>query len=61
MKKFEYKTIKIRPGGFFGNILDTKKIDAELSSLGQQGWELVSVYVMQYARHTVFYTFKRPY
>ncbi len=41
MKRFEYKTLKIEPKGFWGSKLDSTEIDKILNELGQQGWELV--------------------
>ncbi|WP_197086253.1 DUF4177 domain-containing protein [Sphingobacterium sp. IITKGP-BTPF85] len=43
MRKFEYKTIKIEPKGFWGTKLDEDRIDEILNELGAQGWELVSM------------------
>jgi hypothetical protein len=43
--KWEYLTIKFDTSGwFFGGILDGQKFNDHLNRLGEQGWELVSVF-----------------
>lgn len=61
MKKFEYKTLKIEPKGFWGTRLDTDEIDNILNELGIQGWELVSMQDLSISGSswTFHYTFKR--
>lgn len=61
MKKFEYKTIKIEPTGFWGTILDVEEIDKILNEWGRQGWELVSMQDLSVSGSswTFHYIFKR--
>ena len=43
--KWEYLTIKFETSGWLlGGILDAQKFNDHLNRLGQQGWELVSVF-----------------
>jgi len=44
MDRWEYKTVKFVPGGFFGGKLDTEEFNIELDKLGNDGWELVSCF-----------------
>lgn len=61
MKRFEYKTLKIEPKGFWGTKLDAEEIDKILNELGRQGWEMITM--QDLAVHgnswTFHYTFKR--
>ncbi|TCV07255.1 uncharacterized protein DUF4177 [Sphingobacterium alimentarium] len=61
MKRFEYKTLKIEPRGFWGNKLDAEEIDKVLNELGRQGWEMVSMQDLSVSGSswTFHYTFKR--
>ncbi|HLW63501.1 MAG TPA: DUF4177 domain-containing protein [Flavobacterium sp.] len=61
MKRFEYKTIEIKPKGFWGTNFNTEEIDKELNKLGSQGWELVAVESrdMGGTIYGFHYTFKR--
>lgn len=61
MKRFEYKTLKIEPKGFWGTKFEPEHIDQQLNELGQQGWELVSVQDSEMSGMTTsyHYTFKR--
>jgi hypothetical protein len=61
MKRFEYKTVKIEPKGFWGTKLDENEIDKILNELGRQGWELVSMQdlAISGSSWTFHYTFKR--
>lgn len=61
MRKFEYKTIKIEPKGFWGTKLDENHIDEILNELGAQGWELVSMQDLEIggSSWSFHYTFKR--
>jgi hypothetical protein len=42
--KWEYKTLKFDAKGFLGGVVDVQQLDRELNALGQQGWELVSIF-----------------
>ncbi|WP_447640740.1 MULTISPECIES: DUF4177 domain-containing protein [Chitinophagaceae] len=43
MKKFEYKTVKIREDAkIFHSEYDLKEMERMLNQLGSEGWELVS-------------------
>ena len=43
MDKFQYKTMKFKPGrGFKAGTFDHIEIDIQLNLLGQGGWELVT-------------------
>lgn len=44
MERWEYKSIKVHTTGWFGGKLDTDSFDAELNSLGSEGWELTSCF-----------------
>jgi len=43
MKRFEYKTIEIKPTGTFGSKFDVEVIDKTLNKYGMEGWELITV------------------
>lgn len=61
MKRFEYKTIEIKPKGSWSSKFDFVEIDKTLNELGRQGWELVAVESKEMSG-TVYgfhYTFKR--
>ncbi|MFD1771893.1 DUF4177 domain-containing protein [Sphingobacterium suaedae] len=62
MKRYEYKTVKIEPKGFWGTKLEPEEIDKILNELGQQGWELVCMQDLSVNGNswTFHYTFKRP-
>lgn len=61
MKRFEYKTVKIKLKGTWNPKFDIADIDKELNKMGSQGWELVSVESrdMGGTPYGYFYTFKR--
>lgn len=61
MKRFEYKTLKIEPKGFWGTKLVAEEIDKILNELGRQGWELVCIQdlAVSGSSWTFHYTFKR--
>lgn len=62
MKRFEYKTVEIKPKGTWQKKFDVTEIDKILNEMGSQGWELVAVEDRNVGYgHTgyFFYTFKR--
>ena len=61
MKRFEYKTLKIEPKGFWGTKLDPEEIDKILNELGRQGCELVTMQDLAVSGSSwaFHYTFKR--
>jgi len=61
MKRFEYKTLKIEPKGFWGTTLDAEEIDKILNELGRQGWEMITMQDLAVggSSWTFHYTFKR--
>ncbi|GHE41090.1 DUF4177 domain-containing protein [Sphingobacterium griseoflavum] len=62
MKRFEYKTVKVEPKGFWQKKLDPQELDNILNTLGQEGWELVAMQDLAVSgtSWTFHYTFKRP-
>ncbi|KQV49826.1 hypothetical protein ASC95_29705 [Pelomonas sp. Root1217] len=44
MQKWEYKTVKVDAKGMLGGVVDVQEFDGLLNQLGQQGWNLVSVF-----------------
>jgi hypothetical protein len=63
MTRWEYFTVKLKPGGFFGGKVDTDEMHATLNSFGAEGWELVSAFDTSYAQGTsreIVLIFKRP-
>lgn len=44
MEQWEYKTLKIKTGGFLGGKVDEHEFEEELNRLGLDGWELVSCF-----------------
>ncbi|WP_270406689.1 DUF4177 domain-containing protein [Paenibacillus timonensis] len=44
MTKWEYKTIKVKTGGFMGGKVDETEFESELNHFGQSGWEVVSCF-----------------
>ena len=42
-KRFEYKTVIIKPTGFWGTTFEPVEIDKILNQHGSEGWELVAV------------------
>ncbi|GIP49397.1 hypothetical protein J53TS2_29880 [Paenibacillus sp. J53TS2] len=63
MNKWEYKTIKVKPGGFMGGKVDETEFERELNQFGQYGWEVVSCFDTSYGQGTsreVIVVFKRP-
>jgi hypothetical protein len=60
---WEYRTARFETHGMSGGILEPEEFDAVLNQLGQDGWELVSVFETIHRGGTtrfVFATFKRP-
>jgi hypothetical protein len=63
MTKWEYQTLKVEPGGWFGGKVDTDDLRAEMNRMGAEGWELVSAFDTasgQGASREVVAIFKRP-
>ncbi|GGH27378.1 DUF4177 domain-containing protein [Paenibacillus segetis] len=63
MTLWEYKTIKLKTGGFMGGKLDEMEFESELNRYGQDGWEVVSCFDTSYGQGTsreVIVVFKRP-
>ncbi|MNK17783.1 hypothetical protein D3C87_359790 [compost metagenome] len=60
-KRFEYKTIEIKPSGTWSWKFDIEEIDKVLNKYGMDGWELVSVASrdMSGTAYGFHYTFKR--
>jgi hypothetical protein len=42
MKKFEYRILDVKAGGFWGGRVDEQALTNKLNELGREGWELVS-------------------
>ncbi len=62
MKRFEYKTVEIKPTGTWTSKFDIVEIDKVLNGMGSQGWELVSMEDRNVGYGTTacfYYTFKR--
>jgi hypothetical protein len=68
MKKFEYKTLKVKEdveGSFFSstpNALNSEKTELYLNKLGFEGWELVSVFdtnLVHGSTNEIIFVFKR--
>ena len=62
MKKFEYKTIEVKPKGTWSSKFDIVEIDKILNDMGSQGWELFSMEDRNIGYGTTgcfYYTFKR--
>lgn len=62
MKRFEYKTVEIKPTGTWTSKFDIVEIDKILNAMGSQGWELVSMEDRNVGYGTTacfYYTFKR--
>lgn len=61
--RWEYFTLKLLPGGWFGGKMDQDEMQASLNQFGAQGWELVSCFdtsAGQGASREVIFVFKRP-
>ena len=62
MKRFEYKTVEIKPTGTWTSKFDIVEIDKVLNRMGSEGWELVSMEDRNVGYGTTacfYYTFKR--
>jgi hypothetical protein len=42
--QWEYRTLRLDIGGWFGPNLDPAQLEAELNAQGAAGWELVNVF-----------------
>jgi hypothetical protein len=49
---WEYHTLKVLPGGFFGGKVDEDELLASLNRMGAAGWELVSAFDTSYGQGT---------
>ncbi|MGV4414871.1 DUF4177 domain-containing protein [Chryseobacterium sp. T1] len=60
-RRFEYKTIIIKPASVWGKTYDTNEIDKTLNQLGSEGWELVALESRDSTgtSYDFYYTFKR--
>jgi hypothetical protein len=61
--KWEYSTVMFEASGWLGGKLDGQKFNERLNGLGEEGWELVSVFDTNYgqgATRDVVAVFKRP-
>ncbi|RHW43329.1 DUF4177 domain-containing protein [Neobacillus notoginsengisoli] len=52
MDKWEYKTIKFKPGGFLGGKIDEEELETDFNKYGQEGWELVSCFDTSFGQGT---------
>ncbi|WP_066305735.1 DUF4177 domain-containing protein [Bacillus sp. FJAT-29814] len=52
MDRWEYKSIKFKPGGFFGGKLDESEFENELNEYGNKGWELISCFDTSFGQGT---------
>lgn len=62
MKRFEYKTVQVKPKGAWGAKFDIDEINKMLNEMGSQGWELLFIeqQKINYGNTACFlYTFKR--
>lgn len=60
---WEYQTLKVLPGGFFGGKVDEDELLAALNRMGSEGWELVSVFDTSYGQgrsREIVLILKRP-
>ncbi|WP_127532159.1 DUF4177 domain-containing protein [Paenibacillus kobensis] len=44
MEQWEYKTIKLKTGGFMGGKVNEELLEQELNIYGFEGWELASCF-----------------
>ncbi|MCR8657383.1 DUF4177 domain-containing protein [Paenibacillus endoradicis] len=62
MEQWEYKTLKLSTGGFFGGKVDEEELEDELNRFGRDGWELASSFdtsQAQGASREIIIMFKR--
>ncbi|MCC6699266.1 MAG: DUF4177 domain-containing protein [Candidatus Hydrogenedentes bacterium] len=61
--QWEYTTIKVGAGGFYGGRVDAAELNLEMNRMGRQDWELVTAFTSN-ARlgqsRAVILLFKRP-
>lgn len=60
---WEYKSIKLKLGGFLGGRVDQEALDKTLAEAGGEGWELVTILVAalyQGRTKDAVAVFKRP-
>lgn len=60
-KRFEYKTIEIKPKSMWTATIDIDELDKTLNKFGMDGWEVVSFVPFTATGTTrgLLYTFKR--
>lgn len=60
-KKFEYKSIEIKPKSIWTTIIDPIELDQTINKYGNDGWELVTVvpFSSNGATNGFLFTFKR--
>jgi len=60
-KKFEYKTVSVKPKSAWLSIVENTDIERTLNEYGQQGWELVTLQDFPFGSNVVGVrlTFKR--
>ena len=61
--KWEYRSVRIRVGGWMTPKLELTELDAALNALGAEGWELVSALDIAESHgksNAVVALFKRP-
>ena len=60
-KRFEYKSVEIKPNSIWKATIKPEEIDAVINKLGSEGWELITLVPYSSTGTTVgfLYTFKR--
>jgi lambda repressor-like predicted transcriptional regulator len=63
IKRFEYKTVEIKPKETWKSRFDATEIDQILNELGKEGWELITTEdkngIGDGSTEYFYYTFKR--
>jgi len=63
VQQWHYETVKVKPGGFLGGLVNTDELRDLLNQMGTQGWELVSAFDTNFGQGSsreVILIFKRP-